>query len=94
MFGESGFAGFGDVLFHAESGQGDGGDAEAMALAKLLDQIDAGAVGQADVAEKQIERLFGGEDGGGDRIGHANAMAEAFQKPAQDSRGVVVVFDQ
>jgi hypothetical protein len=52
MLEEARVAGFGDVLFHAKAGEGDGGNAEVFALTELLDQIDAGAVGQAEIAEQ------------------------------------------
>lgn len=56
MLGEAGFVGFGEIFLHSKTGERDGGAFEIAALAELPDQVDAAAIGQSDVAEKQIER--------------------------------------
>jgi hypothetical protein len=94
IVGEAGLAGSGDVFFHSETGQSDGGDGDILRLTKLADQIVAGAVGKADIAEKEIERFFGGLDGAGDGVGEFDVVAEAQEQTAQDMRGVFVIFHQ
>ena len=57
--GEAGFAGARDVVFHAETGEGDGGDV-AVGV-DLFDEFEAGAVGEAEVGEEEVEGVSADE---------------------------------
>lgn len=64
---EAGGAAAGDVFVGAVAGEGDGGD---VLHGFLADDVHAGAIGEADIADEEIEALFvrqaeGGIDGGG-----------------------------
>jgi hypothetical protein len=49
---EAGFLGAVDVFLHAETGEGDGGCLPG--FSSLPDQVDAGAIGQTELAEVEI----------------------------------------
>jgi hypothetical protein len=63
---------------HAETGEGDGG--RRLSFSYLPDQVDAGAIGQTEIAEKKIELLASdGLERGGDTWRDLGGEAAVFQ---------------
>ena len=91
---EAGGAGGLEVFFLAEAAEGDAGEGVA-AGAEGADEVQAGAVGEAKVAEDQVEGVGGGEgQGGGDVGGGLDAVAVGGQEAVHDAGGVLMVFDE
>jgi hypothetical protein len=82
-----------DVFFHAEAGESDGGDAGE--IANGADEVDAGAIGKADVAGEEIDvrgaEVFKGFGDSGDGF---DVMAKGVDEADHDAGGVGVVFNK
>src|ERR1043166_5375543 len=84
-----------DVFFHAEAAEGDAFDGAAGE--ELLHQLEAGAVGEADVADEQVEAallLIGGGECGAATVGGADLVAEALKEALHGAVGVDVIVDE
>ena len=93
VFGEARFLALADVLVHAEAAEGDG--AGGAMLADAADQIQPGAVGEAEIADDQVELLVLAEvEGLLDAGGDVDAVAGALEQAGHEAGGVIVVFDQ
>ena len=91
--GESGVAGVGDVLFHAEAADGDG--VVGAVVVKLVDEVDAGAVREADIADEQIEGSGLGElEGIVDGACDLDVVVEGLEEACQEGCGLVVILDE
>ena len=94
MGGETGGAALLDVFFLAETAQRDAGK-EIAGGAEGAHEIEAGAVGETEIAEEQIEGSLGGEaQGGGDVRGGLNLVALGGEKAGHDAGGVAMIFHQ
>jgi tetratricopeptide (TPR) repeat protein len=83
-----------DVFLHAVGGQGDDGAVETGL--ELGQQVDAVAVGEADVADDDIDggELGGGFSGFGDGLGGVDLVAGAAQEERDGLERVGVVLDE
>ena len=82
-----------DVALHAEAAQGDAG--EAVAVVELLHHLVAAAVGEAQVADDDVERLrLGQPQRRGHAVGPGDLVADALEQPDGRPGGVDVVLDQ
>src|SRR6476646_4871999 len=90
---KAGFLGTLDIFLHAETGERDGWRLPGFSY--LPDEVDAGAIGQTQVAEKKIEILSpDGFKRGGDTWGGLCREAAVFQQSRQGARGVAVIFHE
>ena len=78
---EAGFLGALDIFLHAKTGERDGWRLPGFSY--LPDEVDAGAIGQTQIAEKKIEILSpDGFERGGDIWGDLCREAAVFQQIA------------
>src|SRR4029077_20141387 len=80
-------------FLHAETGERDGWRIPGFSY--LPDQVDAGAIGQTEIAEIKIEFLSpDGFERGGDIWCDLCREAAVFQQSRQGARGVDVIFHE
>lgn len=92
---EAGLEGSFDVGVHSEAGQRDGGQFFAQIFADGADQVDACAVGKADVADEDVELVaLQGLQGVGDGMGGGDGMLVDGQQPGEHARGIDMILDQ
>ena len=90
---EAGFGAVADVFVAAVAGEGDALD--GVAGAEVAHEGEAAAVGEADVADDEVERLCAvGVEGGGDAGGDDDVVALVAEEGGHDAGGVLVVFDE
>ena len=108
MLVEAGFLASPHVFFHAEAAQRDAFDGMVrLARKELAHQVQARAIGQADVADEQVEAalagaalaalrllFLGGAERGADAVGGAHAVAHLLQQPRHSAVGVLMVVDE
>ncbi len=93
VFGEAGFAAFADIVFHAVAAECDAFD--AVEGLEFLHEFVTGGVGQADVADEDIEGFGGGElEGGGGGVCDLDDEAGIGEEACEGARGIEVVFDE
>ena len=73
-----GFRG-GDVFFHAVAADGDAGS--GLGLFQMPHDVQAAAVGEADVADEQVERVLAGLAGGAYAISNLRTRIQARKAP-------------
>ncbi len=89
VFGEPGGEAEGTVVVGAEAGEGDAGDGDGTLGAELPHEVEAGAVGQADVAEDEVEGFKAGDrEGLGDAAGGVHSMASAAEQAFENVAGL------
>ena len=92
--GETCFAASADVVFLAVAGEGDGGEVE-VALAYFSHEVEAAAVGEAKVADEQVEDGDGeGVERGGQVVGGDDVVVVGYEKTMHHAKRVVVVLDE
>ena len=90
--GETGFGTFAQIDVLAEAAEGDSLDVEAGG--EVAHDVEAAAVGEADVGEEEVEFFdFSGGDGFLDGGGGGGGAAEGLEEFDEDAAGVTVVFD-
>src|SRR5688572_20395340 len=90
---ETGFLAAAQVVRLPEAAEGDA--LHVHALPQVAHDVVAGAVGQADVGDEQVEVLFASKlKGLGDGAGGGDGEAEAAEQPGHHTSCVLVVFDE